>query len=129
MASFKSILSTILGIEKIAEPALMLIPGAAPVLTILDPIFTKLQADINTVEVTKTADTPSQSSSDAVIANFENGLQVAQAFAATEGKMVVYDKLALQTAINAQVSALNSMATVKASFKMVPLPAAAGGTA
>lgn len=121
LSIIKRIGSIALGIEHVAEPIVStLIPASQPVFAILDPIFAKLQNAIMTVEVNKPIGTPGNVSSDAVIADFEASLELAQSIASAAGQVVTYDKAELQNAINFQVSALNSMAKVKASIKMSP---------
>ena len=125
--SFKSIIKAIFdGVVK-AEPTLesltkIIFPQTVPLFAaVVDPIFAKVQADIVTVEAAKPIGTPGNIASDAVIASFETGLDIAQGIAAAEGKVVVYDKLALQTGINAGVTFFNQMAIVKTSIQIVPL--------
>lgn len=119
--SFISILkkvgSVVLGVEKVAEPVVeSLFPASTP----LFDIFDRLQTAITTVE----AANPLQSGtvkSGIVVSDFEAGLTVTQAILAADGKKLVYDDGALQSAINAQVAAYNAYATLKASFKVVAL--------
>ncbi len=122
--SFLSILkkfgNTALGIEQAAEPFITtLIPASAGVFAVIDPIFARLKQAVVTVEANSPG-TPGNLKSDAVIADFEAALSVAQSIADARGETLQYDKLALQTAINSEVAALNAMALVKASFKFVP---------
>ena len=116
----KKIGNAVAGVERVASPIISaVVPGAAPILAMLDPIFLKLQTAITTVEVNQ----PGMAGPDkagAVAADFEAGLEVAQGIAEAMGQTVTYDKAELQNAINLQVAAFNSMAKVKASLKMVP---------
>lgn len=102
------------------ERRISLFPVSKP----LFDIFDRLQTAITTVE----ASSPLQDGtvkSGAVVTDFEAGLSVTQAILAVDGKKLVYDDAALQSAINAQVAAYNAFATLKASFKVVSLAVAA----
>lgn len=122
---FKKIGTTLLGIEHVAAPVLSLVvPGAAPIITELDGIFQRLQTGIVTVEANNPVDGQGSVKADAVTADFNAGLDLTQSVLAMEGKKLTYDAAALQTAIASQVAALNAMAVVKASFKVVPITSA-----
>jgi len=121
--SFFSVLQKIgnivVGIERVGAPIISaIIPGSAPVFAILDPMFSRLQSTIQAVEL-NAPNASGLSKSQAVIADFQAGLQAFQN-AAPAGSSVTYDGTALQAAINASVAALNAMATLKASIKIVP---------
>lgn len=125
--SFLSILkkvgSVALGIEHVAAPILgVVIPGAAPVIAEIDNIFKTIQTGVMTAEANHPTDGLGKLKSDAVIADFQSGIALAQEFMAMEGKTIAYDAAALQDAISSQVQAYNAMAALKASFKVVPLP-------
>ena len=127
--SFISILKRVgtilIGIEKVAEPIVETVyPPSVGVFSVLDPIFARLSPAIQAMEV----QTPVGSGAfkaDAVVADFEVGLELAQQILSLEGKTVTYDKAQLQAGIAAQVAAYNAFAAVKASFKIELLPAPA----
>lgn len=124
MASFVSILkkvgSVILGIEHIAAPiAEIALPAFAGQIAEVDSLFTRLQSSISTVEANSPVGTNGQLKSDAVTADFNSALSLAQSVLGFTGKQITYDAAALQAAINAQVAAYNAMATLKGSFKVV----------
>jgi len=125
--SFISILKTIgqvaTGIEQIAVPiATAVMPQYAPKIAQADSLFQGLQTAIATVEASNPVDGQGAIKSAAVVSDFQASLSVAQEALALDGKMLTYDSTALQTAINAQVTAYNAMAAVKASFKVIALP-------
>jgi len=123
--SFISILKkvggAILGIEHTAEPIIkVLVPGAAPILAILDPIFARLDNAIKTVELNAAPGVTGVDKAQAVIADFEAGLEVAQEIAAADGHAITYDKAELQAGIDSLVAGYKHLAAVKASIKTVP---------
>ena len=118
----KKIGTVALGIEHIAAPiAETLLPGFAPIIAGIDNIFQHLTGAIVTVEANNPTTGQGVIKADAVTADFESGLELTQSILAMEGKKLTYDAAALQTAISSQVAALNAMAAVKASFKIVPV--------
>lgn len=124
--SFISILRRIgtvaLGIEHIASPLVgALVPGAGPAMVVLDSIFAHVQTAIVTVEANNPVTAAGPQKADAVVADFQAGLDVTNQVLALEGKTLTYDGALLQKAIADQVSAYNGFAAVKASFKVVPL--------
>lgn len=115
--SFISVVKKILGVEHAVAPLLgAFVPGIA----IFDSIVTRVQNAIGTFEVNIPKDGSGAIRSEAVVNDFEASLEVTKAIAAAEGKKLVYDDAALQRGINAQVTAYNEFAAVKASFKFVP---------
>jgi len=127
--SFISILkkvgSAVLGIEHVAEPVIeTLFPSSKP----LFDVFDRLQTAITTVESANPLQN-GQLKSQTVVSDFEAGLSVTQAILSADGKKLVYDDAALQSAINAQVAAYNAFAALKASFKVVALNPPAPGAA
>jgi len=121
--SFLSILKTIgtdaLKIEPIAAAAVSLVNPALA--NLMNGISGKIQGAVTNAELTITQAKSGGIKADAVVADFESGLSIAQEVLAAEGKAITYDPVALQTAINNQVAAFNAAATLKASFKIVPL--------
>jgi hypothetical protein len=111
----KTVGSTLLGIEHVAEPIVeTLFPASSPIFAIFD----KVQTAITTVEQGMPAATGA-AKAQAVVNDFEAGLALTQQILAVDGKTLSYDTTALQTAIDAQVAAYNAFAAVKASFKVV----------
>lgn len=125
--SFLSILKTIgtdaLKIEPIAAAAVSLVNPALA--NLMNGISGKIQSAVTNAELTITQAKSGGVKADAVVADFESGLSIAQEVLAAEGKAITYDPSALQTAINNQVAAFNAAAALKASFKIVPLSATA----
>ena len=124
--SFISILKKIgtvaLGIEHVAAPIISIaLPQLAGPISIVDGIFQRLQTAVTTVEANNPVDGQGQVKAAAVTADFEAGLELTQSILAAENKKLTYDTAALQEAISAQVTALNAMAKVKASFKTVSI--------
>ena len=124
LSIIKTIASTVLGVEKLVSPVVgVLVPGAQPVVNILDSIVTRVQNAIVTVE----ANNPVGNGTvkfDAVVADFQAAVDLAQSMAAAAGKTLTYDKAALTDAINDQVAAYNAFAKLKASFQFVDAPKA-----
>jgi hypothetical protein len=121
----KTIGSTLLGIEHVAVPiADALLPAADPIIAEVDTLFGRLQNAITTVEANSPVGTAGTLKSDIVTQDFNASLGVAQSVLAMAGKQLSYDTAALQTAINAQVTAYNAMAALKASFKVIDVPKA-----
>lgn len=122
----KKVGSTLLGIEHGAAPiAEAILPQYAGAISQLDGWAVKIQNTITTLEQNPVLDGQGQVKSDAVIADFESGLDLTNAALAHTGQTMSYDKVELQNAINSLVAGYNSLAKVKASMKVVPLPATA----
>lgn len=122
MANFLSVLKKIgivsLGIEKVAAPIVSsLFPVSIPIFAAIDSFVPKTQAAIISAEGTAGATGAEKSA--AVVTDFESGLELVQSVLALEGNKLTYDTAALQAAINSQVTAFNSFAAVKTSFKIV----------
>lgn len=90
-----------------------------PQFAAVDAIVTRVQGAIITAEANIPQDGQGALKAQAVIGDFEAGLDIAQSIAAARGKRLEYDKAALQEAINGFVAGYNGMAKVKASFKEV----------
>lgn len=120
--SFISVLKKIgtvaLGVERIAAPVLQFVPGAAPVLAIVDNITAHFQNLVVTAEVNNPTDGQGSVKAQSVQNDFAAGLEFTQSILAVKGEKLTYDTGALQEAIDAQVKAYNSIAKVKASFKV-----------
>lgn len=122
LSIFKKIGSIALKVEHVASPIIStMLPGAAPIIMELDTIFQHLQSAVITVESNNPLDAQGAVKSASVVSDFNSGLELTQSILAMKGEMLSYDATALQTAISAQVTALNAMAAVKASFKIVSL--------
>lgn len=121
LGALKSIGHAIAGIEPTAVTILKLFPVTAPAAGLIDGLFHTIQGAVVTAE----AQSPvggGQIKSQAVIADFQAGLQVTQSVLALEHKTLTYDADKLQAVINAQVAALNAFAELKASFKIEDAP-------
>lgn len=134
MPSFANILSKIakaggvvLGIEKTAAPFLSLIPGVGPVVTAFDTIGSRVINAIAQVEAANPVGS-GQLKSDAVVADFESGLEIAQAIAAAKGEQVVYDEATLRSGIQDLVSGFNKVASVKQGLHTVKISQIASST-
>lgn len=124
--SFKSIIKsidgTLLGIEHVAAPiAEGLFPQFAAPIAALDNIFSRVPSTIITLE-SSVSDGQGQLKAQAVIADFETGLDFTNSILAMRSKMLDYDHVELQNAINSLVAGYNSLAKVKASFKKIDIP-------
>ena len=118
----KKVGSALVGVEHVVEPiAALAFPQFAAILGGLDKLFTSVPAAVVTVEANNPADGQGGLKSQAVIADFEAGLQVAQDLAALRKKKVVYDEAALQASINGFTDGWNNLAKVKASLHEVDL--------
>lgn len=125
--SFLTILKTI------GKDALQIAPIAGAAVSLVNPVIGnlimgisgKLQTAIVSAEATVTQANSGGIKADAVVADFESGLSIAQEVLAAEGKAITYDPAALQTAINNYVAAYNATAALKSSFKIVGLSATA----
>jgi hypothetical protein len=124
--SFASILKKIFTSEHIvAVAAEELSPTYAPVIAVADDLFLRLQTAITIAEANNPVAGNGQIKEQAVINDFTTALGLTETALALQGKMVTYDEIALKNAISSQVAAYNAMATVKASFKIVEVPAKA----
>lgn len=126
MANFFSILKKIgsaaLGVEKVAAPiAEAVFPQFAPAVSMLDGWVNRVQGAVVSVEANPVM-TDGTVKSNAVIADFETGLDLTNSVLAMRGKQLSYDKAALQDAINSFVAGYNALAKVKASFQEVDIP-------
>jgi hypothetical protein len=127
--SFLSVLKKIgtvaLGIEHVAVPIVALAdPALAPFLTKLDGWLSRTQTAVQQAEVTFTDAKAGGLKQDAVIQDFENGLQTAQDALAVMGKTIQYDKAQYEKVIADFVTAYSDAAAFKASWKVVDLPPA-----
>jgi len=120
--SFISILKRIgsvaIGIEHAAAPFINI---AYPGFDKLDAMFQRLQSTVLTIEANNPIDGQGQVKAAAVKADFAAGLQTTQDVLALTKKKLTYDDALLQQAIDAQVLAYNTMAKLKASFKVVDI--------
>ncbi len=129
MASFKSIISwighNVLKVEQEVEPVVkVLLPASAPIFALLDPIVSRIQNAVVTVEANAPDGTAGSDKFAAVLNDFNAGLAVANSVLAAEGKQLVFDQASFTAATNAQVEALRQFAVLKASIRIVPLVAA-----
>lgn len=116
MASFKSIISKILGVEHIVA-----ISGLVPGLAVFDKLISGVQNAIAVVEVSNPVDGSGAIKEQSVIDSTMAGLEVTQSVLALEGKMAQQDPAKLKLFIAAQVAALNAAKAWKDSFKIVPI--------
>ncbi len=125
--SFLSILqrfgSIALTAEHVASPIVStLVPASAPALALLDNIVARVQSSVVEQEARSPIPGSGASKLQAVISDFNLSLldnMIAPVLAA-RGETVTYDHAALETGISAFVSALNSLAAVKQSVRIVP---------
>ena len=116
--SFISILKTIetdvIGVVRIAEPIVeAIVPASLPIFSIFD----KLTNAVKTAEVgmpNATGDAKAL----AVVNDFQDALALTQQILATNGQQLTYDAVAVQKAVNDQVTVFNDFATIMASFKV-----------
>ena len=116
----KKIGTILVGVEHVAAPVISAaFPALAGPISLIDPIFQKLQNTIITVENNNPLSGQGQLKQDAVINDFTSGLDLTQQVLALQGKKLEYDENLLKDAITNQVAAYNAMAKLKASFKVV----------
>ena len=121
----KKIGTVALGIEHVAVPIVSIAePQLAPWLAKLDNWVNRTQAAVLSVEHTVTEAKAGGLKQASVIADFENGLESAQAALAVTGKTIQYDVEMYKQVINDFVAAYNHAAQFKASWKIVDLPPA-----
>ncbi len=119
----KKVGRAVAGIEHTVAPIVeMALPQFAPEIAMLDGWVNRVHSAVITVEHNLPGDGQGGIKQNAVIADFEAGIDITNAVLAQRGKMLQYDNGALQTAINSFVAAYNALATVKQSFKEVDLP-------
>lgn len=124
--SFLSILKRIgsvaLNIEHTAVPIISALdPALAPLLGRIDGWVTRVQGAVLTVEANNPVDGQGQVKLQAVIADFEAGLSIANAIAGGHGKKIAYDQAKFNESVGHLVSFYNGMGEVKSSFKEVDL--------
>ena len=121
--AIKKIGSVALGIEHVAVPIIEIAePQLTPILTKIDGWINRTQAAVLSVESTVTQAKAGGLKQDAVIADFENGLQTAQAALAVTGKTIQYDVEGYKKVIADFVAAYNDAAAFKATWKIIDLP-------
>lgn len=116
--SFLSVIKTIVGVEHAVTPLLSVIPGVGSIAVGVDAVVQRIMSSVATVEANNPADGQGGVKAPAVIADFNAGLELTQQVLAIKGEKLTYDPAALQDSINAQVSAFNAFAKLKASFKI-----------
>jgi len=125
LSVLKKIGSVAFGIEHVAVPIIAGVdPALAPILTKVDNWLSRTQTAVQSAEVTYTQAKSGGLKSNAVLQDFENGLQTAQDALAVAGKTIQYDPAEYQKVINDFVQAYNDAAAFKASWKIVDLPPA-----
>lgn len=112
----KKIGSTAYQVEHVLAPLASYIPGGQ-VLTLLDPIATKLQAAVITAEANNPIDGQGAIKGDAVLTNFAADMEAVNATLAAFGERITWDEDAAKQAIKLQADAYNAIAKLKASFK------------
>jgi len=121
--SFISILkkvgSVALGVEKVVSATGL--GSAIPGFALIDSVLQRIPNAIIRGEIGNPADGQGGIKSEVVTADFNEGLDFTQQILALKGEKLSYDAALLQESINSQVAALNAMAKLKASFKVVPL--------
>ncbi len=128
MASFLNIIRGILPVlgrieHTVAPIAETIFPAEAPFIAVFDGWVQRAQTAIAGAEASAPSGAgPAKSTT--VIADFEAGLQMTQSILALTGQEVIYDKAALQAAIDAQVAAYSAFAKVKESFVIQKIPPA-----
>lgn len=117
----KKVGTILVGVEHVAAPvAAVVFPQFAGPIGLLDSFVTKIQGTIVTVENNNPLDGQGQVKQDAVINDFNAGLDLFQQTLALRGETLTYDQALLKDFIDNQVAAYNAAAKLKASFKVVP---------
>lgn len=123
LSVLKKIGSVVAGVEHVAVPILSLAdPALAPLLGKIDGWVTRTQAAVLSAEGTITAVKSGGLKQQAVIADFETGIETAQAALAVTGKTIQYDVALYKKVIDDFVSAYNDAAEFKKTWKIVDLP-------
>ncbi len=121
--SFISILKkvgqTALGVEKVV--AATGLGAGIPGFLLLDSLLQRIPSAIIRGEIGNPVDKQGAIKAEVVVADFNEGLDFTQQILGLKGEKLAYDAALLQESINAQVAALNAMAKLKASFKVVPI--------
>lgn len=125
--SFLSVLrkigSVVAGVEHVAVPLISAVdPALAPLLSTIDGWVNRVQSTVLTVEANNPVDGQGQVKLQAVIADFEAGLSIANAIAAGHGKKIDYNHPKFDESVGHLVAFYNGMGEVKKSFKEVDLP-------
>ncbi len=121
----KKIGSVATGIEHVAVPIISIAePQLAPWLAKLDGWINRTQAAVLSVEHTVTDAKSGGLKQASVIADFQNGLESAQAALAIAGKTIQYDVELYKKVVDDFVAAYNDAAAFKAGWKIVDLPQA-----
>lgn len=119
----KKIGSVALGIEHVAVPIISIAePQFAPVLQKLDGWLNRTANAVVAVEATITDAKSGGLKQDAVIKDFENGLETAQAALAIVGKTIKYDVNQYKQVIDDFTKAYNDAAAFKKTWDVVDLP-------
>ena len=119
---FKKVGTILVGVEHIAAPiASTMFPALAGPIGLLDNVFQKIQNTIITVENNNPITGNGQLKADATINDFNAGLDLTQQILALKGEKLTYDMQLLQEVIANSVASYNSMAKLKASFKIEKL--------
>ncbi len=127
MGSFKSIVTGIwhgfLKVEPVVEGAAKaLIPGAAPIFALIDPIIGKIQNTVVSVEANAPEGTSGADKFAAVFADFQSGVDLANTVLNLEGKQLVFDAVSFTAGTNAFVEAMRQFAVLKASVRIEAVP-------
>ena len=124
--AIKKIGSVLAGVEHVALPIVEVVePQLTPWLTKIDGWINRTQAAVISVENTVTQAKAGGLKEASVVADFQNGLESAQAALAIEGKTIQYDLALYKKVIADFVAAYNDAAAFKAGWKIVDLPPAA----
>lgn len=109
--------------ERIAVPILDTVePQWAPVINKVDGWLNRTQAAVISAESTITAAKSGGLKQAAVIQDFQNGLDSAQAALAIVGKTIQYDVEQYKKVVNDFAAAYNDAAAFKSTWKIVDLP-------
>lgn len=121
--AFKKLGSVMIGVERVAIPILEVAePGWAPLLAKVDGWINRTNVAVISAEHTITDAKAGGLKQAAVIQDFENGLETAQAALAVAGKTIQYDTEQYKKVVDSFVAAYNSAAAFKATWKIVDLP-------
>lgn len=119
----KKVFGVIAGVEHVAVQIVDIAePQLAPWLNKIDGWLNRTQAAVLSVENTVTQAKAGGIKEASVVADFENGLESAQAALAITGKTIQYDLAQYKQVIADFVAAFNDAAAFKATWKIVDLP-------
>lgn len=120
--ALKKIGGVVLNVEHAVAPIVVNIdPALAPFVGVFEGWVNRVHGMVITAEANNPVDGQGQIKLQAVVADFEAGLSIANAIAGAKGKKIDYNHPKFNESVGHLVAFYNGMAEVKASFKEVDL--------